>query len=219
MTTTNYQKALILRRWKAHRSERGLRGDVRAQIKFNWPSLSSDDRSAVLKVYSEDVMKRKHIVSCELGERRYSESFVSDAEARAFIDLVLGEEKFKWKSPTMITAKDGVLIVKGEDLEDLMELEPPEDVELPEPIPRTVERFLRGKWLKVEAELAAATPAVAKSDDAGGSVTLAELCERHKWDPHEVRVAMRKAKWSRPGAGWRWAKSEGIERKLSKLMS
>jgi hypothetical protein len=233
MTTTISQKAEILRRWKVHRSERGLSGNVSAQCSFNWPSLSGDDRSEVLKAV-EELMKKavvtkrpsapkrlaKHVVKCELGSRRYVENFVDDASARVFVDAVLGDAKTSWKDDETLTAKDGALVVSCPTLSDLMELEPGEfeGVELPDPIVSQVSAFLRGKWVRVEAKLQIAEkkkPTLTANDE----VTLADVCARHKWEPSDVRAAMRRKKWEKPAGGWRWPKGEGIEKKLIKLMS
>lgn len=90
----------------------------------------------------------KYVIHCELGWRKYVEHFTEARAARAFIDLILmrsREKVWKWKSETTVAAKDGVLVVRCEELEELMDAKK-STVVLPTPIPETVERFLYGKW-------------------------------------------------------------------------
>lgn len=248
MTTTVDQKASILWRWKESRRERGLLADVDHQMTFNWPSLSSDERTAVMKAYKrrEQVAKNterpsapsrlaKHTIFCELGHRRYVEAFTDTGTARAFIDLVLHGEKIKWKSQTTITAKEGLLIITSEMLEDIMEAKP--SGELPDPITNSVKAFLTGKWPKpgvrasVEGEegheenkgphrrdAAKANKPKPPRELPPGMITLAELCEEKSWDPHKARVLMRKASWKKPAEGWMWKKGAAELTKLAELM-
>jgi hypothetical protein len=251
MTTTVEQKASILGRWAAHRLERGLPADVKAQANFNWPSLTPGEVAEVMKALqrrktmaknterpSAPSRLAKHVVYCELGHRRYVESFTDPRTARAFVDLVLKGEKFKWKSTTTIAAKDGVLVITSALLEELMEMKEPKGVELPEPIPNHVEAFLLGHWPKKGARSSVdgdedhdknAGPggkSKAKSSPVGkarvvapGEVSLAELCETGGWEPRAVRIAMRREKWQKPEGGWVWPRKSGIEKKLRELMS
>jgi hypothetical protein len=232
MTTTVDQKASILWRWKRHREERGLAGDVASQCEFNWPSLNGDERRSVMQALARRNEMRnderpsapsrvaKHVVTCELGPRKYVETFTGDVEARAFIDLVIGDEAVRWKSPTTFTAKGGVLVVMTEHLEDLWEMKGKRSVELPEPIPDTVTAFLRGKWPQKEASSMTATTATATTTVKDSEeMTSAELCAKHKWSAKAVRVAMRKAKWKKPEGGWVWSRKSKIEAKLEELMS
>lgn len=223
MTTTVEQKAAILHRWLTHRQVRGLDGDVWDQISFNWPGMGRDEKREVLAAYIQrrDTMhpsspKRlpKYVIKVELGPRLLSESFTDAAAARKFIDMVIDDEVIRWKNDTTLAVKGGILVLQCEELEELMELET-SDIKLPEPLPRRVEAFLRGKWPIVEKAAPASAPA---TKAVSGVVTLKQLCEREKWDARDVRVAMRKAKWEKPKSGeWSWPTGT-IEAKLKTLM-
>ena len=242
MSTTDDQKAGILLRWRKHREERKLPADVKAQCKFNWPSISPAEIKAVIEALQrrEAMAKNderpsapsklaKHVFKCTLGDRLYVESFTQDKSAKAFLELMVGKEKPKWKTDKSFTTHDGTCEIFSEHLEELFEMRSG-GVTLAEPIPSQVEAFLRGKWKvkepegkvsKVKTKNAPATKAVKAKDVKGiDGTTLDQFCKLNKWEPRRVRQAMRKAKWVKPAGGWSWALKDApdIEKKLKVLM-
>lgn len=179
----------------------------------------------------------KHVIDCHYGNRHYMESFVEKGEAAMFVQLILeGGEPIKWTADTKITARGGTLEVESDTLEELMEAKKKEPVT--DEIAKRIRDFLRGKWGKdnVLPDGTVVNPVgkVSTKDDKpekkkrtgkappkrevpAGFVTLAELCDEHKWEPSRVRAALRKAEWEKPDGGWQWKKGT-IEKKLVALM-
>lgn len=248
MTTTVDQKGGIIYRWWVHRLERGLDADVSAQCKFNWPSLSYAEIEEVVKAYQRrnEMAKNeerpsapkklaKHVIKCVLGPRLYIENFTNDKSARAFLELVVGKEKPKWKTDTMFTTHDDNCEISTAHLEELWEMPSP-GITLAEPIPSTVKNFFGGQWKgmpkvdvgektreKIKETSKARTTRekrVAVGSNGEDLVTLDHLCKQNKWEPRRVRAAMRGASWEKPGSGWAWPATDAgkIEKALSKLM-
>lgn len=240
MSTAPDQKAMILDLWRELRECRGLDADVYSRIRWNWPSLSDDEVAEVWAAYQRRMdMKKtielklqrpsspsktpKHHVRCELGHRLYTEVFESTRAARTFIDALLKDEPIKWESNTEITAKGGVLRVECEELEQIMEFDASSgEWRMPENMQQQLRAFLRGHWENKSKDIALSSPpkVVVKPPRAINGVTLGALCEKHKWNPRNVRAALRKAKWDKPSGGWTWPEKEAktVEKKLEGLM-
>lgn len=176
----------------------------------------------------------KFTVSCELGHRFYLENFMEKADAAAFVQAVVKEESLRWVTPEHATAKGGVLVIKADDLEDLIEMK--KVTVLPPEMLRAVEAFLRGKWPQKEKasgkqsanyehvdepEPKAARRTVPASSANGMLVSLADMCQRNKWTPRAVRVKLRDSDIKKPGGGWAWPSNEAakVETQLKELMS
>lgn len=160
------------------------------------------------------------LIEVELGWRQYLEKFDSLAGARLFISEVLRGEKFKWVSETKIAAKDGVLTIEGEDLEEVMKLKPTGTLQKHQR--DQIEHFLTGHWPKskvVPGYYQAATPSSSRAPSSTTDlIPLAVICQRHGWKPSRARAMLRKAGEGR-GGRWAWDEREAleIEKKLGKL--
>jgi len=163
----------------------------------------------------------KYSVMCELGHRLYSDNFMEKGDAAAFVQAVLQNEPLRWESPEEATAKGGVLVIKADDLEDLVEMERVPSLSSEQL--RAVKAFLSGHWPPNDKVPGSATSTNAKKAvmKKPGLVTLADMCTRNKWTPRVARMKLRKAKVKRPkDAGWAWPSNEAakIEKQLKELI-
>jgi hypothetical protein len=250
MSTTPNQKAMILDIWRELRERRGMDATIPDRVRWNWPSLSDGEVVEVLDAYQRRMKMKavsspksppKHHIRCELGPRKYTEVFGSTRAAKVFVDALLGRGKTKWESSDALTAKDGALRVQCDELEAIMDFDGGgDDWRMPVEMTRQLNAFLRGKWENAPGDAEApraSKPGSAprssaknaqkglpgssgKASKSADMVVLASICERRGWDRRAVRVAMRKAKWEKPGGEWAWSKDEavGIEKKLEKLI-
>jgi len=235
---TSWQKALVLNFWADIRERKGESYDIMERIKWNWPSLNEQERGVVFADYKRrrEIMKAvsspnsipKHVVRCELGWRLYIEAFAETGTAKLFLDKMLKNEPIKWLASNHLTAKGGVLVVKCEELEDIIESPVPSG-SLPVEMERQLNAFLRGQWdKKVEAEekprpsvhvIGHKKPPPERLVNSA-VVTIQQMCLSNKWQARDARAVMRKAGWRKPSNGWQWEKKEAIEieKKLKEMM-
>lgn len=231
------QKGLVLAMWAERREKAGKHYDVVDQMIFNWPSISEEEKAEVFSAYQQRRKERmkgvsspkrtpKHVIRCELGHRLYIEQFEDTSTAAQFLDLMLEDEPIRWVNKTELTAKGGILVIKCEELEGIIESEDYEG-RMPDNYVNQIRAFLSGKWVNtVEDEEPAKkrSSAVEKKKRAvsdGDRVTIQQICADNKWEPRVARSKMRGAKWSLPDSGsWSWPKKEApaVEKKLKELM-
>ena len=233
MTTTPRQKAKILHWWADVRKKRGEPYSIPLRIKFNWPSLSDDEAKQVMEEYM--ALSPKHYVECRLGERLYSETFRDTNSAALFVKAVIGKDKIKWKKDdrgAYITMKDDNLVVRCEELEDILEFETSSERKLPEEQRRQIEQFLTGHWRRLAEDTSPVSPtgSGAKTPKKGlqgskqsppdGMVTLADICERLKIEPRKARAFLRKRNEAHDGR-WSWGGRDvqAIEKLLKGMKS
>jgi hypothetical protein len=164
-------------------------------------------------------------VTCTLDWRLYVERFKYVDTARAFVTLVLGEDKYKWVSPTKIVAKTAsTLTIECDELEKIMESTGKKP--MPADIDGRVQKFLFGVWDGPTVEGATrderGDPALSPRDKPrvgdGVSESLGEICKRNKWDERRARRALRASGDKKEGR-WRWLKDEvpAIEARLREV--
>jgi hypothetical protein len=154
--------------------------------------------------------------------------------AKAQIDLALDGHPFKWLDhQTIIT--DNQVKIQCHHLEDIMELDADPDI-LQDHEVRAVERFLSDapsatqpmtrrerRKARIEAMTGASpaptpqsppTPSPASSDVYPAN----EVAEQLGVTPKQVRIAIRKAKWTKLGSGWVFTEEEILQiKKLLKV--
>jgi len=167
----------------------------------------------------------KFRVACELGHRYYSEGFMTKADAAAFVQTVVKGEPLRWVNAEEATAKGGVLRIKADDLEDLVEMK--KVGELRPEMMKAITQFLRGHWPsevrtgEQSANWEHDEPKTTKKKvEKPGLVMLADLCKKHKWTTRAARMKLRSSKIKKPAGGWAWPSAEAkkVEAQLEEMM-
>lgn len=140
------------------------------------------------------------------------------ANAKLFVDLLVGKKQFKWASSSVIIVV-GKMTIECDRLEDIMECE--KKGKLDDDVKEGIATFLenKGVW-RPGLEQDASSPAPRKQRTMATSgdeqiIPLSDICKRNKWEDRWARGVLRAAKEEVSGR-WQWSRSEAdrIERLL-----
>jgi hypothetical protein len=163
-------------------------------------------------------------IDCELGWRKMHLVYRDVNNARAFVELVLGKNKWKWKAEdTIVALAADTLKIQSTRLEDIMESKGKGVVHATDQ--ERIKQFLTGVWhqdVPTTPDRRVRRPD--KEDDDkprktkaanGSTVSLAEICKRNGWDDRRARRHLRTSGAQRDGR-WSWPPAEvaGIEEQL-----
>lgn len=162
-------------------------------------------------------------VECQYGNRKFFERYNKVENAQAFVKHVLGKDKFRWKDENTIAAKGAdALLVISERLEEIMEAKGKGSVD--STTVAKIHKFFHEEWAeyaspKPESDHQA-TKAVRKAAPSGDVITLDVICKKNKWNPKQVRQALRKSGEKKEGR-WAWAKNEvaAVEERIRRILS
>jgi len=160
-----------------------------------------------------------HFIGITCGKRYHSETFAAAYAARAFVDHIIGDQKYKWLSHTRIRTEENV-IVDSPELEDIIEheLTPAEEAwQLSDQCKRQIFYVATGRRLRVRPfndkkmydSVAEPIKAIQQErirrESPDGLVSIADICTRIGMDPSKARRALRASTQLAHQAKGRWA--------------
>lgn len=176
-----------------------------------------------------------HVIRVDHDERLLIWNTCAAWAAKKAVDIIIGEETFRWLDHKTIITENGIKI-KSDQLEELMELEMPKRVEEWDFPENEKMHFLRIRKTRAQikqdheeqeprrADTASPpTPRVKRTASVprasrDGLVTIQAICEEIGVDPKDARGVLRKSKDFQKGpAGWAW--SEGEADKVRKFLN
>lgn len=156
-------------------------------------------------------------------------AYCADWAAKKAVDIIIGENKYKWLNERTIHLDSGVRI-KSDQLEEIMECEvserhqewdfPPEEMrKLNQVAMSTTEieqvREERQARRVERGEAVVRSPKVKKDrvsrEARKGMTTIQSLCEELGVDPRDARRVLRKSSFKKGDMGWAWSEGEAVE--------